>query len=106
MKYEKDGDTFKITNKAILEIDVIKRWIGIGVDDEDMPDSAWVVLMFNLAIDKDDPKIQQAAGAAGVNPNILTDYELPVFNLGAMGEETPFLLEEGQDPLSIISQQA
>ncbi|MBO5521801.1 MAG: Cna B-type domain-containing protein, partial [Eubacterium sp.] len=111
--YGKDGDTLKITNKAILEVDVIKRWIGIGVDDEDMPDAAWVVLMFSL----DTEKIGKAGGEIGsealgsfaksinVNVNDLEGYEFPVFNLGNVaGKETPFLLEEGQDPLAIISQ--
>ena len=43
---DKDGDTYTIDNKAILEIDVIKRWLFLGdVDDEDKPDKAYVVLM-------------------------------------------------------------
>ena len=97
VEYEKSGDTYKITNKAILEIDLVKRWIGVGVDDEDMPDSAWVVLLFKPNAEAMN-KAGDMASSAGVDISSVLNYEFPVF--------TPFLLEGGNDPLSIVSELA
>ncbi len=94
---EKDDDTqsFSITNKAIVEIDVIKRWIGIGVDEKDMPDSAWLVLMCKPkegALDA----AKGLASAAGIDLGGVLDYEFPVINP----------IEGGQDPITILGKMA
>ena len=94
VKYEEDDGSWTITNKAILDVDVIKRWVGIGVDDDDMPDAAWVVLLF-----KPDPDaIADAEKIPGVDLSGLVKYEFPEFS--------PFLLEGGNDPVAIISKLA
>ncbi|MEE3382635.1 MAG: Cna B-type domain-containing protein, partial [Anaerovoracaceae bacterium] len=87
-----DGETtFTITNKAILNIDVVKRWISFGVDDEDMPDSVWLVLMCK-------PKagaLENAQNIPGVGEITgILDYEFPVINP----------IKGGIDPLNLISQ--
>lgn len=90
-----DGNTqdgvhsFSITNKAIVEVDVIKRWLTFGVDDEDIPDSAWLVLMCTPKADALD-----AAKAAGADLGGVLDYEFPVINP----------IKGGNDPISIISE--
>lgn len=92
--YEDDGKNgFTITNKAIVEVDVIKRWIGVGVDDEDMPDSAWVVLMAKPKAGSLDAA-GDLASAAGVDLGGVLDYEFPVINP----------IEGGNNPISIISE--
>ena len=90
VKYSKDknGDTYTIENKAILEIDVIKRWLALGVKEEDMPKSAWVVLMC-----KPDPKVLKNAKGMGVDISDVLDYEFPVM----------YPLEGGVDPLSLFA---
>ena len=94
VKYEEDDGNWTITNKAILDVDVIKRWVGVGVDDDDMPDAAWVVLLF-----KPDPDaLAEAEKIPGVDLSSLLKYEFPEF--------TPFLLEGGNDPVAIISKLA
>ncbi|MBQ2488034.1 MAG: hypothetical protein II517_06775, partial [Ruminococcus sp.] len=91
--YKKSGSTYQITNQAILEIDNVKRWIGIGVDDKDMPEAAWLVLLYK-------PKegaLDNAGGladAAGVDISGVLDYEFPVINP----------ISGGRDPVSIISE--
>ena len=91
-----DGDdsdnSFTIENKAVLEIDNIKRWIGIGVDDDDMPDSAYLVLLCKPkegALDA----AGSIASAAGVDISSVLDYEFPVINP----------VKGGENPVQIIS---
>jgi len=88
VSYDESDDTYTIENQAILEIDVIKRWLGIGVDEEDMPDSVWVVLMYH-------PKAGQD-GSIPTSSDGTIEYEIPVINP----------IEGGNDPISIISQLA
>lgn len=93
VSYDKSGNTFIIKNMAILEIDVIKRWIGIGVDDDDMPDSAWVVLMCSPkegALDS----ASDLASAAGIDIGGVLDYEFPVINPEEGGKDALTLLSE------------
>ena len=93
VEYKKSGSTYTITNMAILEIDVIKRWIGIGVDDDDMPDSAWVVLMCSPkegALDS----ASDLASAAGIDIGGVLDYEFPVINPEEGGKDALTLLSE------------
>lgn len=93
VSYDKSGNTYKIKNMAILEIDVIKRWIGIGVDDEDMPDSAWVALMCSPksgALDN----AADLASAAGIDIGGVLDYEFPVINPEEGGKDALTLLSE------------
>ncbi len=93
VEYKNSGSTYTITNMAILEIDVIKRWIGIGVDDDDMPDSAWVVLMCSPkegALDK----AKDLASAAGIDIGGVLDYEFPVINPEEGGKDALTLLSE------------
>ena len=86
---DKDGDTYTIDNKAILEIDVIKRWLFLGdVDAEDKPDKAYVVLMC-----KPDPKVLENAKGMGADISDILDYEFPVM----------YPLEGGVDPLSFFA---
>ena len=93
VSYKKDDDTYTITDKAIIEIDVVKRWLSFGVDDDDMPDSVWLVLMCQ-------PKAgalgnaQGLAGAAGIDLGGVLDYEFPVINP----------IKGGMDPISLISE--
>lgn len=91
--YKKSGSTYQITNQAILEIDNVKRWIGIGVDDKDMPEAAWLVLLYKPkegALDN----AGRLADAAGVDISGVLDYEFPVINT----------ISGGRDPVSIISE--
>ena len=93
VEYKEEDGTFTITNKAILEIDLIKRWLAVGVDEEDMPDSAWVVLLFKPKKDA----LSNASGiasSAGVDISGVLDFEFPVINPE----------DGGRDPVSIISE--
>ncbi|MDO4806001.1 MAG: Cna B-type domain-containing protein [Coriobacteriales bacterium] len=96
-KMSKEGEhtSVSITNKAIVEIDVIKRWIHPGVDEKDMPDSAWIVLMCKPkegALENG----KNLASAAGVDLGGVLDYEFPVINP----------IKGGQDPLTILGKLA
>ncbi|MBQ1685624.1 MAG: Cna B-type domain-containing protein, partial [Clostridia bacterium] len=93
VEYKKSGSTYTITNMAILEIDVIKRWIGIGVDDDDMPDSAWVVLMCSPKEGALDSASDLASGL-GVDIGGVLDYEFPVINPEEGGKDALTLLSE------------
>ncbi|MBO4562115.1 MAG: Cna B-type domain-containing protein [Clostridia bacterium] len=90
VSYKHEGGAYTITNKAMLEIDAVKRWFGIGVDDEDMPDSAWLILLCK-------PKegaLDNAQGIPGVGDlSGIIDYEFPVFDA-----------EKGKDALSLLSE--
>ena len=90
------GKKVKITNKAILEIDLIKRWLKLGAKDEDLPENVWVVLMF-----KPNPKAMEKAKDMGVDAGDLMDYEFPVFSVPHVME---ILLEGGKNPVDIISE--
>lgn len=87
--------TFTITNKAIVEVDVVKRWVGAGVDDDDMPDAAWVALMATPKAGALDAA-KDIASAAGIDLGGVLDYEFPAINP----------IEGGQDPLTIIGKLA
>ncbi|MBO6060529.1 MAG: hypothetical protein J6P98_00230, partial [Clostridia bacterium] len=90
VSYKQEGNSFTITNKAMLEIDAVKRWIGIGTEDEDMPDSAWLLLMCK-------PKegaLENAQGIPGIGDLTgVMDYEFPVFDA-----------EKGKDVLTLLSE--
>lgn len=90
VSYKHEGASFTISNKAMLEIDAVKRWIGIGTEDEDMPDSAWLILMCK-------PKegaLENAQGIPGVSDLTgIMDYEFPVFDA-----------EKGKDVLTLLSE--
>ena len=90
----KDGEV-TIKNKAILDIDTIKRWIMPGVKDEDKPGHAWVVLMCKPKAGAKD-NAGNLASAAGIDLGGVLDYEFPVIDP----------LEGGMDPISAISQMA
>ena len=95
-KTEEDGKKITITNKAILEITEIKRWLKLGAEDKDLPDSVWVVLMFKL-----NPEAMEKAGDFGVDVSSLQDLDLPAFS--GIPSLPDILLEGGDDPISIIS---
>ena len=44
VSYGTDGDTYTVTNTAVTEVDVIKRWLLLN-EDEETPESAWVALL-------------------------------------------------------------
>ena len=98
VEYEESdgGKKVRITNKAILEIDLIKRWLKLGADDKDLPENVWVVLMF-----KPNPKAMEKAQDMGVDVGELKDYEFPVFSVPHVIE---ILLDGGKNPVDIISQ--
>ena len=99
VEYENDDNKWKITNKAVLEIDNIKRWVGIDVDDEDMPESAWIVLMFKL--DEEAMSNATTSGADLTSLSNISEIELPAF------KDIPgipdILVDGGRDPISLIS---
>ena len=94
-EYEKDGNTTRITNTAILEIDVVKRWLKFGADDDDLPDSVWLILMEKPDEDAlENGKKIEGVDLAGLNS--LGVDEIPVF--------AP--LQGGMDPLTFLGQLA
>ncbi len=93
VKYEEKDGKWTITNKAILEIDNIKRWLSLGVDKDDMPDSAWIVLMFKPASGAMN-NAGNIADSMGKDISGVLNYEFPVINP----------IEGGRDPVSIISE--
>ena len=101
---EGEGATYFIGNQAILEIDVVKRWLMLGdADDEDKPDSVWLVLLFKL----DEDMVEKAGdigSAANVDVSGLTDIEIPVFNLFDNALFTSGLISGGMNPITIISE--
>ncbi len=89
--YSKDGDTYTIRNTAMIEIDEYKRWIGLGVDDDDMPDSVWMLLM----VKPKDGALDNAktiAETAGVDISSVLSYEFPLIDP----------MEGGMDPLEML----
>ena len=96
------GKKVKITNKAILEIDLIKRWIKLGAEDKDLPENVWVVLMF-----KPNPKAMEKAKDMGIDADELQDYEFPVFSVPDVIEILPDGGKNGgKNPVDIIGQLA
>ncbi len=99
VSYDRDGNTFTITNKAILEIDVIKRWITIGGEDvislngDDIPDSAWLVLMCKPKAGALD-NAADLAGSLGVDLGSVLSYEFPVINPEEGGKDILTTLSE------------
>ena len=99
VSYKQDGNTFTVTNKAILEIDVIKRWITIGgedvisLDGDDIPDSAWLVLMCKPKAGALD-NAADLAGSLGLDLGGVLSYEFPVINPE----------EGGMDVLTLLGQ--
>lgn len=97
--YDEGGDDVTVTNLAIQEIDLYKHWIMLGdEDDEDKPDSAWLVLMCKPKTDGAVDNAKNLAEMAGLDTDFsdLLDYEFPVINP----------IEGGNNPISIISQLA
>lgn len=93
VKYDADGDDITITNQAIQIIDLHKWWIPINVDDDDMPDSAWLVLMVKPSAGAVD-NANSLAQAAGVDLSGILDYDFPVL--------AP--LEGGMGPFEILGE--
>ena len=93
VKYETDGDSITVTNQAIQIINMYKHWIKLNVDDEDMPDSAWLVLMVKPSSGAVD-NAQSIASAAGVDLGGILDYDFPVI--------AP--LEGGMGPFEILGE--
>ncbi len=83
VKYEDEKNSCKITNEAILEIDVIKRWIV--PDGTELPEKVWVALMA-----KPSSKFTEKL------PDGVLDYEFPVINPKT----------GGHNPIDIISEMA
>ena len=46
VEYKEDGDTTSITNTALLETSIYKRWLLFG--DKDTPDNVWIVLNYRV----------------------------------------------------------
>lgn len=91
VSYKKDGDKHTVTNKAILKIDTIKRWIT--TDSDKIPDSVWLVLLCSPkegALDK----AAGIASAAGINISSVLSYEFPVINP----------ISGGINPVDLLSQ--
>lgn len=91
VSYKKDGDKYTITNKAILKMDAVKRWIS--TDEDKIPDSVWVVLLCTPksgALDK----AKSMASAAGMDFSSVLSYEFPVINP----------ISGGINPVDLISQ--
>ena len=93
VKYDEDGDDVTITNQAIQIIDLHKWWIPINVDDDDMPDSAWLVLMVKPSSGAVD-NASSIAQAAGIDLGGILDYDFPVL--------AP--LEGGMGPFEILGE--
>ena len=93
VKYDADGDDVTITNQAIQIIDLHKWWIPINVDDDDMPDSAWLVLMVKPSSGAVD-NAQSIASAAGIDLGGILDYDFPVLDP----------LEGGMGPFEILGE--
>ncbi len=99
VSYDRDGNTFTITNKAILEIDVIKRWITIGGEDvislngDDIPDSAWLVLMCKPKAGALD-NAADLASSLGLDLGGVLSYEFPVINPEEGGKDILTTLSE------------
>ena len=45
VSYEEDGDTTKITNTAILDVTIYKKWLMFGAAEDKIPDSVYLMLM-------------------------------------------------------------
>jgi len=86
-----NGVSFTITNKAVMDVDVAKSWFAPGVDEGDMPDSAWLVLMCSPKAGALD-NASELAGAAGVDLSSVLDYEFPVINPIAGGHNPVTLI--------------
>ena len=102
VSYDEEEGSFTVTNTAIIDIDLIKRWItvnGDGIslkpDGEDVPDAAWLVLMCSPKAGALDGAAE-LAGQLGIDLGSVLDYEFPVINP----------VEGGRDPISIISELA
>ena len=91
--YDADGDDITITNQAIQIIDLHKWWIPINVDDDDMPDSAWLVLMVKPSSGAVD-NAESIASAAGIDLGGILDYDFPVLDP----------LEGGMGPFEILGE--
>ena len=97
----KEKDEYSIKNLAVLDVDVIKRWISIG--GEEHPDSAWVVLMFSFDTENMD-KAEELAGAAGLDISGLKELELPAFSLLKNSIFHSGLLKGGINPITLIGE--
>ena len=86
-----NGFSFTITNKAVMDVDVAKSWFAPGVDEADMPDSAWLVLMCSPKAGALD-NASDLAGAAGIDLSSVLDYEFPVIDPIAGGHNPVTLI--------------
>ncbi len=77
VSYKQDGDKYTITNKAILKIDTIKRWLSN--DEDKIPDSVWLVLLCSPKAGALD-NAASIASALGLDISSVLDYEFPVIN--------------------------
>lgn len=90
-----NGISFTITNKAVMDVDVAKSWFAPGVDDDDMPDSAWLVLLCSPKAGALD-NASDLAGAAGIDLSSVLDYEFPVIDP----------INGGHNPVTLIGDMA
>ena len=93
VSYSESGDSFTVTNTAIQIVDLFKHWIPLGVEDEEMPDSAWLVLMSKPGV-SDFENAKSMATEAGFDTSELANLELPVINP----------LEGGSGPFNVLSE--
>ena len=102
VSYEKDGNKYTITNTAISEIDLTKRWFIPGGDDDDKPDSAWVVLLFN--VDADAIANADKVPGAGDLVSKLEKIQLPLFKLTSLLDDFNNLVSGGINPVNLVSE--
>ena len=74
-----------------MDVDVAKSWFAPGVDEADMPDSAWLVLMCSPKAGALD-NASDLAGAAGIDLSSVLDYEFPVIDPIAGGHNPVTLI--------------
>ena len=104
VSYKNEDSTYTITNLAITEIELTKRWFIPGGDDDDKPESAWVVLLFNV-----DPEVLDKAGSlpgAGELISKVKDIQLPLFKLTSLLDDFNNLIDGGINPVNLLSELA
>ncbi len=101
VSYKQEDAACTITNQAVMELSVVKRWLMLG--EAEQPDSAWIVLEFKPAAGALE-KAGSLPGAAGVDLSSLKDFELPTFSLLKNKVLKSGLLSGGINPLSLLSE--
>ena len=77
VKYEVDGDKVSITNTAILDITIYKKWLMFGSAEDDIPDSVYLMLMSRAIYPEDMKEMADQIPYSNVY--------LPVTSLGVVG---------------------